>query len=174
MVGLHHSISLSFLVVGHTKFSPDWCFGLLKQCFRRTKVGCLDDLVKVVDSSAGVHIAQLVGTQEGEKMVTTYNWATYFARKFWKLKNIKCYQHFRFDAGIPGIVHVKTAADSNEEAFSLLVDHDWLPSSSSLPDNVPRNGLSFKRQCYFHNTIAEFCPEECRDHVCPTAVALLG
>ena len=70
MVGLHHSITLSFLVVGHTKFSPDWCFGLLKQRFRWTKVGCLNNLVKVVNSSAGVNIAQLVGTQEGEKVVT--------------------------------------------------------------------------------------------------------
>ena len=29
MIGLHRSIVLSFLVVGHTKFSPDRCFGLL-------------------------------------------------------------------------------------------------------------------------------------------------
>ena len=64
MVGLHHSITLFFVIVGHMKFSPDWCFRLLRQRFRRTKVGCLDDLVKVVDSSAGVNIAQLVGTQE--------------------------------------------------------------------------------------------------------------
>ena len=39
MVGLHRSITLSFLIVAHTKFSPDWCFGLLKQRFRRTVVG---------------------------------------------------------------------------------------------------------------------------------------
>ena len=38
-------IEISFLIVGHTKFAPDWCFGLLKQAYRRTKVGCLDDIV---------------------------------------------------------------------------------------------------------------------------------
>ena len=38
LVGLH----THHIVVGHTKFAPDWCFGLLKQCFRRTHVGCLD------------------------------------------------------------------------------------------------------------------------------------
>ena len=27
MSGLHKNITLSFLVVGHTKFAPDWCFG---------------------------------------------------------------------------------------------------------------------------------------------------
>ena len=25
MCGLHKNITLSFLVVGHTKFAPDWC-----------------------------------------------------------------------------------------------------------------------------------------------------
>ena len=49
LVGLHRTITISFLIVGHTKFSPDWCFGLFKQKFRRTKVSCLDDIVKVVE-----------------------------------------------------------------------------------------------------------------------------
>ena len=35
--GLNISITLSFLIVGHTKFSPDWCFGLLKQAYRQTR-----------------------------------------------------------------------------------------------------------------------------------------
>ena len=38
MVGLHRRITLSFLIVGHTKFSPDWCFGLIKCQFQRTNV----------------------------------------------------------------------------------------------------------------------------------------
>ena len=62
MAGLYRSITVSFLIVGHTKFLPDWCFGLFKQAFRRTKIGCLDDIVKVVESSAVVNHAQLVGT----------------------------------------------------------------------------------------------------------------
>ena len=37
----HSRITLSFLVVGHTKFSPDWCFGLLKRKFRQTHVTTL-------------------------------------------------------------------------------------------------------------------------------------
>ena len=60
-MGLHKSIKLS-LTVGHTKVSPG-CFGLLKQRFRRTKVDCLDDIVRVVESSAAINHAQLVGTQ---------------------------------------------------------------------------------------------------------------
>ena len=57
LVGLNETIMLSFLVVGHTKFSPDWCFGLFKQAYRRAKIGCLEDIVKVVESSAVVNHA---------------------------------------------------------------------------------------------------------------------
>ena len=78
MVGLNKKITVSFLIVGHMKFSPDWCFGLFKQAFRRTKIGCLDDIVRVVESSAVVNHAQLVGTQDGEVLVPTYDWADFF------------------------------------------------------------------------------------------------
>ena len=61
---------------GHTKFAPDWCFGLLKQKFRKTKVGCLDDIVKVVNDSSVVNHAQLVGKEDGTIIVPQYDWAT--------------------------------------------------------------------------------------------------
>ena len=82
MVGLNDEITLSFLIVGHTKFSPDWCFGLLKRAFRRTKVGCLDDIVRVVENSATVNHAQLVGTQSGEVLVMTYDWSEFFSEPY--------------------------------------------------------------------------------------------
>ncbi|GFS23236.1 hypothetical protein ElyMa_001634900 [Elysia marginata] len=28
MTGLHTDVDLHFMLLGHTKFSPDWCFGL--------------------------------------------------------------------------------------------------------------------------------------------------
>ena len=31
LTGLHENITLSFVIADHTKFSPDWCFGLLKK-----------------------------------------------------------------------------------------------------------------------------------------------
>ena len=49
LVGFNDRITLSFLVVGHIKFSPDWCFGLFKQAYRRAEIGCLEDIVKVVE-----------------------------------------------------------------------------------------------------------------------------
>ena len=70
--------SVSFLSVRHTKFAPDWCFGRFKRAFRRTKVGCLDDIVRVVEQSADVNHDQLVGAQDGTVIVPTYDWAGYF------------------------------------------------------------------------------------------------
>ena len=64
--GLHPSITYSFLPVGHTKFALDWCFGLLKQKLRRTKVDCLKDIVDTVNNSANVNFAQEVGSQMGK------------------------------------------------------------------------------------------------------------
>ena len=63
------------MIVGHTTFVPDWCFGLFKQMFQRTVVGCLDDIVGVVARSAEVNHAQLVAKQNREVLVPTYNWA---------------------------------------------------------------------------------------------------
>ena len=60
MIKLHSSATLSFLVVGHTKFSPDWCFGLFKRKYRRRKIGRLQDIVDAVNKSAECNVAQVV------------------------------------------------------------------------------------------------------------------
>ena len=58
MTGLHKNVTLSFLVVGHTKFLPDWYFGLFKKRLRVTKVGTLTDIARVT-----VNTPQLCGTK---------------------------------------------------------------------------------------------------------------
>ena len=174
MAGLHQHISLSFLIVGHTKFAPDWCFGLLKQRFRRTRVACLSDLVQVVNTSAEANIAQLVGTQSGEVVVQTYNWTAMFAGHLKKLKNIKKYQHFTISASSPGSVSFKLESDSVGESISLLIDNTWKPSPDILPSAIQPTGLPLERQWYLHNQIAEYCPEEVRDVVCPRPLTPLS
>ena len=94
MTGLHHHITLSFLIVGNTKYSPNWCFGLLKQHFCHTSVGCLCDLGNMVNNSAEENPAQFVGTQMSEVAVPTYNWNAMFAGRLRKPKQIKWYHHF--------------------------------------------------------------------------------
>lgn len=66
MAGFHKEIKLSFLLVGHTKFALDWCFGLFKQLFKMTSVGSINDIAEVTEKSATVTYAQLVGEYDGK------------------------------------------------------------------------------------------------------------
>ena len=174
MVGLHKHITLSFLIVGHTKFSPDGCFGLLKQCFRRTRVSCLQDLERVVNTSADANVAQLVGTQSGEVVVPTYDWAGMFAGRLRKLKHIKKFHHFTISESAPGSVEVKIESDSHSEQFSLILDTTWRPSSHQLPHIVPPSGLSLERQWYLFNQIRPYCLDDVQDEVCPLPLTPLS
>ena len=174
MVRLHQQIILSFLIVGHTKFSPDWCFGLLQQRFHRTRVGCLADLEQAVNISAEANVTQLVGTQSGEVVVRSYNWTLMFAGQLKKLKHIKKYHHFKISASTLGPVCVKMESDSEEEHISLLIDHTWAPTRDNLPPVVVPSGLSLERQWYLHNQITEYCPPEVRDIVCPQPLTPLS
>jgi hypothetical protein len=152
MAGLNRNITISFLIVGHTKFSPDWCFGLFKQVFRRTKVGCLDDIVKVVESSAVVNHAQLVGTQDGQVLV---DWAEHFNSPFRQtaLKGIKAMHHLTFSHLKPGTVTVKDSVTSPEREINLLADKSWKPKQTDLPPVIHSPGLSLEGQQYLFEKI---------------------
>ena len=175
LAGLHDEITLSFLLVGHTKFAPDWCFGLAKQCFRRTNVSSLDDIANTVSMSSVVNVPQLVGSLDGTLYVPTYNWSEFFEDRMIKtsLKGILQLQHFRFTATHPGTVFVKTSSDDCERQIQLLKDLTWKPTADELPGVVVPNGLSLERQWYLFDKIREFCSDETKDLVCPKpAVAL--
>ena len=75
LCGLHNSILYSFLIAGHTKYSPDWCFGLVKQSFRRRNVSSLFDLMEAVDKStvSGDNVAKLCGLHDGTVLVPVYD-----------------------------------------------------------------------------------------------------
>ena len=104
--GQHKEITLSFMIPGHTKFSPDWCFGLLKKKYRRTKVGGLTDLVGVVNESANVNVAQPTGREDGSALVTTYDWQEYFKTFCTEVPGIKKLHHLRFDSAHTGCIFV--------------------------------------------------------------------
>lgn len=167
MSGLHKNITLSFLVVGHTKFAPDWCFGLLKQRYRKTKVGSLADIAQVVNESARVNIPQLCGTEDGSIIVPTYDWKGWLATKFKTIPQMKQYHHFRVSADNPGSVFLKVHSDTEEKKFDLIKDPLWLPSASELPSLVEPRGLPPDRQWYLYEHIREFCPDYSKDTVAP-------
>ena len=163
-VGLHTSITISFLLTGHTKFAPDWCFGLFKQTFRRTRVSCLDDIVGCVNSSTvtGVNMAQLVGSEDGQVFVPMYDWVSFLSTFFVKLQGIKKFHHFSVDAAGPGTVICKEFSDSPSVVYNLgrLVP-------TGMPKVITPGGLDQKRRKYLYDQIREFCTEATMDLVCP-------
>ena len=131
LAGLHQSITMSFVLVGHTKFSPDWCFGLFQQRYRKTFVSSLQDIAEVVESSADVNVPQLVGTQSGEPVVPIY-----LQHHFRKVPHMKSFHHFHFDAQHKGMVTMKQYSDSDETTFNILVDDDWCADVGELPTTI--------------------------------------
>ena len=94
--GLHLSITLNFMLVGHTKFAPDRCFGLLKRAFKRHAISSLSEFETVVNGSACVNSAQLVDLEDGTSYVPVGDWQTHLAPYFRPCIGIKTYQHFRY------------------------------------------------------------------------------
>ena len=166
LTGRHSKITLSFLVVGHTKFAPDWCFGLLKQKYRKTKIGSITGLAAVVNTSAQCNYSQLVTTEDGRTLVKTYDWTTFFAAKFKRVSSIKKIHHFVFDIQNPGNVVIKEHSDTSEVGVSLLKS-DWTPNPSKLPAVVQPKGLTPERSWYLYEKIREFCPTDEMDITCP-------
>ena len=66
LMELHHSITYSFLIAGHTKLGPDCCFGLIKKAYKVMYVLLLYEFARLVEtfSATGTtyNKAQLVGT----------------------------------------------------------------------------------------------------------------
>ena len=82
MIGLHDSINYDFVLPGHTKFAPDWCFGLVKQKTRCTFISSLFDIARTVEDSATVNVAELVGLHNGSVLIATYDWVAYLGQYF--------------------------------------------------------------------------------------------
>ncbi len=161
-------ITLSFMVVGHTKFTADSCFGLLKQRFRRTHVQCLDDLVKVVEESADVNKAKLIGNEAGDVFVPTYDWLSFFAPDMKKLPQIKLFHQFTFSSLKPGIVTCKEYSDSSSIDIDVRKNKlTWHPVVTDLPPVITPKGLSADRQWYLYEKIRPYCQEYSADITCP-------
>ena len=162
-----HRHTLSFLIVGHTKFAPDWCFGLFKRQFRRTNIGSLRAITQVVNDSAECNVPQLVCDENGGTIVPTYDWTTFFAPHLKKLIGIKKYHHFRFTSSEPGVVYVKEHADTAEVRMDLNKSSTpWVPDKDELPSVVSPKGLSAERQWYLYDHIRPFCPDSDKDITC--------
>ena len=176
-MGLHETISLNFLIAGHTKFVQDWCFGLIKKKFRRTQVSCLNDIAKVVTAStpSGCNKAQVVATENGQVSVEIFDWQTFLKQYFKTLPALLTYHHFDFDSSSGGVVKVREFSDSDPISVNIVSKGAILPCNAvEFPQVIPSPGLSLTRQWYLFEQIRDFCPFESRDVTCPLPLEPFG
>ena len=164
MVGLSRSITLSFKVVGHTKFTPDSCFGLIKQCYQRTNIECLSDIVNVVNKSGYIKTSWYTRRPSSHSVLRL---ADISLTSLQKIQNIKRFHEFKFLAEHPGKVICKLYSDSEEIKLDMRLDPLWEPNISDLPPLVQPRGLSLERQLYLYEKICPFCTERSMDLTCP-------
>ena len=167
-MNLHHTITYSFLVAGHTKFAPDRCFGLIKKAYKVNYVSSLYEFARLVEtSSSGVNKAQLVGTHNGNVIVPVYDWISFLGQYFKKLPNITKFHHFRFSKENPGMVFYREFVSSPEQSFMLLKRNVILQSPSSLPNEIKPHGLTEECKNYLYHEIRQFCKPGTEDLVAP-------
>lgn len=171
MTGLNETITLSFMLVGHTKFAPDRFFGLIKRRYRHTPVYSINDMVKVVQSStvAGGNIVQLTKDVNGERQVTWRNWKSFLSNLFRNIPGVTAYHHFHFDTHNPGEVVLKEFADSTETVVNMCnPETEFELDPDSLPEEIQPAGMDLKRRWYLYDEIRPFCmSSEDIDLTCP-------
>jgi len=163
MTGQHKSITLSFMLVGHTKFSPDAYFGLIKKKYRRSKVYTYDHLVDVIDSSTtgNFNVSQTYRDNDGHENFQFRKWSSWLGKIFKELPGITNYQHFRIEANAPGKINVKRSVDAEEETFFLLKKKTFqFDERLEKPPCFTSKGLSAERQWYLYDKIRLHIPSE--------------
>jgi hypothetical protein len=172
LAGLHTRIELSFLIVGHTKFSPDGYFGLIKHRYRRSKVYTYKQLGEVIETSSknGHNVCQPYRNRLTNKPEIVYrDWVSWLAQYFKPIPNITNYQHFQLDAD--GGLKVKETVDGKDENITILKKAfagDKQKLFTGFPEELAPQGLSIERQWYLYDQIRMHIPDiRDQDATCP-------
>ena len=172
IVGLNKSCELSFMLPGHTQFSPDRFFGLTKRKYRRTKVSSLVEIREVVETSTtgGQNKAFVIGAEDPSKPFHYYNWSVFLSTFFTHVPLITSYHHFRCTQDHRGALFVREFANTEEKV--VILKANATVDKTALPAIMIPSGLSEERQQYLYEQIRPFYDEEYRDVTCPEPRAL--
>jgi len=172
MNGLHSEITISFMLPGHTKFSPDSVFGIYKLCYRKNKVDSLYEAIyccrkatnksKIVPHIHGKHLGLK------EPRIDFGDWKCFLRKHFKEIPGIANIATFRFASAKPGIVEIKRSQGSEWETISLLKRPRFVFPSTSKPQEIVPMGLDLERKTYLFKEIRGFVRSPKRkDITCP-------
>ena len=171
--GLHTDVELSFLVVGHTKFSPDGYFGLIRRYYRRSKIYTYNQLVKVIEESSKKHnVCQPYrDLLMNEPQIIYRDWTAWLAKYFKQVSKITSYHHFKMSSKNPGRLIIKEKVEAKETIIDLLKKELILHEENLFagqPEKLIPLGLSIERQWYLYDQIRMHIPDENdKDSTCP-------
>lgn len=161
------TISLNFLLTGHTKFSPDRNFGILKAKYGKSIVDCQEDLIKVIQTSSPGGFNLAVPSKEPQTKIRNVfwgQWDVYLKQFFCPIVGLTKYHHFNFH--IDGRITGKLFDDSPE----IILHEEMklkLEKSNSLVITEPE-GFSLHRSWYLYEEVRSLCmKEESKDLLAP-------
>src|SRR5437764_845369 len=93
------------MIAGHTKFSPDRNFGMIKKRYRKSTIFSKEEFVRVVEESSPAGLNKVQCYEEGRGF--QYLDFKVLEKYFVKLPNIGKYHHFLFERSDLGVVKVK-------------------------------------------------------------------
>ena len=121
--------------------------------------------MKIVEKSSekAINVAQLVGSDDGEVIVPTYDWKTFLTPAYKKVVGLKKNHHFHINDADAGKLFTKEYVECENTEHSILRG----AAPPGMPAIVAPAGLDRKRQTYLYKEIREFCTDETKDIVCP-------
>ena len=170
LTGRHESVELSFMLVGHTKFSPDRFFGLFKKAFRQSTVCTIFDITRTVSRSTtnGQHVPQLIRNVSGDVQVRFYQWSIHLSQFFKSIPNILSYHNFSVNKSLLDYVCLRKNSGSEQTLVKILKENVDLTALKGLPQLTPILGLDIQRQWYLYENIRQHCKSTlAADITCP-------
>lgn len=172
--GFHENAQISFLPVGHTKFSPDLYFGLFKRRLGISSAHCLKDIAQIAIESTSVANSItpiIVGTENGTTFIPTYDWSTHFAGAK-TVPKIFTHHHFVTSSKKPNFMKYRLHESSCAEEEVRIFPKD-MTVPKSLPEVIVPEGLSIQRQQYLFKNIRKHTRKGCKNVLCPKPSPLL-
>lgn len=162
------SCSIHFMLVGHTRFSPDQYFGMIKRKYRKTRVSSISQLSNVVSESTdtGMNQVQLAFNKESGYRVPVYDWKSFLSSRFKTVPSITKYHHFKVSCDNLGVVVCNEFAHSSTETVDIKKIGVSI-SVQEMPQVIPPPGIPVDRQKYLYEQIRVFCEPEYADSTCP-------
>lgn len=172
--GLLESVEMRFLVTGHTKFSPDGGFGLIKRQYCRANIYTIHQVARAVQDST-------VTTQRNTAIILERNafgdWKSALRQYFLPFKGVAECAAFRFHSSYAlGEFQVQGHDDDTWKSVrllqprfrpqTLLTTPEFLTLSERLPA-LEAPTIPTKKQWELYEKVRPYVPAEYQDVVCP-------